>query len=240
MENRFSERTEAASTLATHAYDRLRADILNGAIAPGTRLHIRHQCLRLGIGLSPMREALNRLAAQGFVVQSDQRGFTAAPVALADLSDLTLARSAVNEAALRDSIAHGNAEWEEALVLAHHRLARVPRPFGESFPEWEERHRQFHGALLAGCRSGRLQIYCEQLFVMSDRYRRVSRIATAARDVAREHESILQAALARNADRAVRLLEEHVRRTEALVRSALTSAASSAAERGAQENRDAG
>jgi hypothetical protein len=79
-ENRFPGRADSASTLATHAYELLRSAIPNGAIAPGARLHIRDQCLRLGIGLSPMREALNRLSAQGFVVQSDQRGFTAAPL----------------------------------------------------------------------------------------------------------------------------------------------------------------
>ncbi len=227
MENRFSKQTETVATLATDAYERLRADILAGTVAPGARLHIRDQCQRLGIGLSPMREALNRLAAQGFVVQSDQRGFTAIPLDLVDLSDLTLARSAVNEAALRDSLAHGDSDWEEALVLAHHRLVRVPRTAGNASPEWEDRHRLFHGALVAGCRSGRLRMYCEQLFVMSDRYRRVSRIGTGARNVAREHEMILQAALLRETDRAVHLLEEHVRHTEALVRAALSAAASS-------------
>ena len=224
MENRLFGRGDAGSTLATEAYGRLRADVLSGAIAPGARLLIRDQCLRLGIGLSPMREALNRLAAQGFVVQSDQRGFTAAPLDLLDLSDLTLARAAVNEAALRDAITYGAESWEETLLLAHHRLGRVPRGPGETSPDWEERHKAFHDALLSGCRSGRLRLYCEQLFVMCDRYRRVSRIAAGPRDVAAEHTAIMQAALARDADRAVALLEEHVQRTEALVRAALGGA----------------
>lgn len=130
----------------------------------------------------------------------------------------------MNEAALRDALAHGDKDWEEALVLAHHRLARVPRRPGDTSPEWEERHLQFHSALLAGCRSGRLRMYCKQLFVMSDRDRRVSRIAPDERDVAREHEMILHAALKRETDQAVRLLDDHVRQTEALVRSALLSA----------------
>ena len=224
VENRFSSRVDVGLTLATQAYDRLLADLLSGAIAPGARLHIRDHCLRLGVGLSPMREALNRLAAQGFVVQSDQRGFTAAPLDLVDLADLTLARAAVNEAALRDALSHGSTAWEEALVLAHHRLARVPRVAGDTTPEWEDRHRGFHAALVAGCRSARLRLYCGQLFVMSDRYRRVSRIATGTRDVAAEHAEILDAAVTRDADRAVHLLEAHVQRTEALVRSALGAA----------------
>ena len=221
MENRFSGQIDSSGTLATEAYERLRLDILSGAIAPGTRVHIREQCARLGIGLSPTREALNRLAAQGFVLQTDQRGFTAAPLDAADLTDLTLARAAVNEAALRDAIAHGDGEWEEGVVLVHHRLSRTPRGKGETSPEWEERHAAFHEALLAGCRSRRLRLYAAQLFIMSDRYRRVSRVVPDARDVAGEHLAIMKAVLERDAGRAVILLEEHVQRTDALVRQAL-------------------
>ena len=210
--------TEISATLASEAHARLRAEILSGAIPPGTRLHIRDLCDRLGIGLSPVREALNRLSAQGLVRQSDQRGFAVAPIDLADLADLTLARAALNDAALRDAIAHGDAAWEEAVLVAHHRMARTP--LGTA--EWEQHHRAFHTSLLAACRSGRLRLYSEQLFDMADRYRLVSRAVSAGpRDVRAEHEAILRAVLAREADEAVALLDAHVRRTEALVREAL-------------------
>ena len=209
--------------MATEAYERLRSDILSGAIVPGARIHIREQCERLAIGLSPIREALNRLAAQGFVLQTDQRGFTAAPLNVADLTDLTLARTAVNEAALRDAIAHGDDVWEENLLLAHHRLSRTPRQPDEMSPEWEQRHQAFHDALVAGCRSGRLRLYCAQLFVMADRYRRVSRVAPGCRDVAGEHSAILQATLARDANTAVELLHIHVGQTDMLVREAIAT-----------------
>ena len=214
--------SEISATLASTAYARLRSDILAGVVPPGSRLHIRDLCDRLGIGLSPMREALNRLSAQGLVRQTDQRGFTVAPIDLDDLADLTVARAALNEAALRDSIAHGDAAWEEAVLVAHHRLARCPRGEGAVGAEWEALHRVFHGSLLAACRSGRLRLYCEQLFDVADRYRLVSRAApSGTRDVGAEHEAILQAVLTRQADAAVALLDAHVCRTESLVREAL-------------------
>jgi len=213
---------EPTFTLASTAHARLREEIISGTIAPGSRIHIRDLCDRMGIGLSPMREALNRLSAQGLVRQSDQRGFTAAPLDLADLTDLTQARAAVNAAALRDAITHGDAAWEERVLLAHHRMARIPREADAVRAEWEVLHRAFHAELLSACRSGRLRLYCEQLFDMSDRYRLVSRVASAgSRDVAGEHEAILHATLARDADRAVTLLDLHVRCTEELVRAAL-------------------
>jgi GntR family carbon starvation induced transcriptional regulator len=214
--------SETTATLASAAFARLRTEILSGAVPPGSRLHIRDLCDRLGIGLSPVREALNRLSAQGLVRQSDQRGFTVAPIDLDDLADLTVARAALNEAALRDSILHGDAAWEEAVLVAHHRLARSPRRDGEVHLEWEALHRSFHNSLLAACRSGRIRLYCEQLFDMADRYRLVSRALSAGpRNMRAEHEAILHAVLARDADGAVALLDAHVRRTEALVREAL-------------------
>jgi DNA-binding GntR family transcriptional regulator len=223
LENRLSL-SGTSSTLSTEAFERLREDILSGAIRPGAKLHIRDQCARLGIGLSPMREALNRLAAQGLATQSDQRGFTAAPLDLEDLADLTQARTALNTAALRDAIAHGDDSWEEGLLFAHHRLARLPRGGGATSAEWEARHSEFHTALLAGCRSGRLKLYCEQLFMMCDRYRRLSRAAAEKRDVAAEHATILNATLARSTDEAVAQLDSHVRRTDELVRLAVIGA----------------
>src|SRR5271155_5629741 len=87
-----------AGTLASSAYGRLRQEIITGDQVPGSRLHIKQLCDRLGIGLSPMREALNRLSAEGLVRQFDQRGFRVAPLNVEDLRDLTRMRCWLNEA----------------------------------------------------------------------------------------------------------------------------------------------
>lgn len=210
-------------TFSAAAVRQLRDEILSGAIQPGAKLRVRDLCTRLGISVSPVREALNQLTAQGLVQHSAQRGFTVPPADIDDLADLTLARLALNEAAVRDAIAHGDAQWEEEVLLAHHRLSRAERnPGGPG--DWEALHRNFHQALVNGCRSRRIVAYCNQLFDMADRYRLVSRlgVGTTPRDVDAEHEAILRAALDRNADETVRLLNEHVERTDHLVREALT------------------
>jgi GntR family carbon starvation induced transcriptional regulator len=114
-------------TLASQVYDRLRQDIISVAIEPGEKLHIRSLCARFDVGLSPMREALSRLSSEGLVAQSDHRGFAVAPMGEQDLVDLTRARCWLNELAIRKSIAHGDAAWEEQVVLSFHRLSRTPR-----------------------------------------------------------------------------------------------------------------
>lgn len=55
-------------TLAEEVYDRVRAGITSGATAPGSRLSIRSLAERLSVSTTPVREALKRLQAEGFVV----------------------------------------------------------------------------------------------------------------------------------------------------------------------------
>lgn len=213
------------TTFSSAAVRRLRGDILSGELLPGTKLQVRELCARLGISVSPVREALNQLAAQGLVRHSEQRGFTVALTDVDDLADLTLARVALNDAAVRDAVSHGDARWEEDVLLAHHRLSRQDRHANDGSADWEALHRRFHQALIAGCRSRRITAYCEQLFDMADRYRLVSRLQPATpRDIDAEHDAIMRAVLARDGDAAARLLREHVERTDMLVREALVQA----------------
>ncbi|NBY29110.1 MAG: GntR family transcriptional regulator [Betaproteobacteria bacterium] len=78
-------------TLASQAHDLLRRDILSGTLAPGQRLRTKDLQARYGLGLSPLRESLQRLSAEGIVVNDAQRGFAVAPVSVAELRDLTVA-----------------------------------------------------------------------------------------------------------------------------------------------------
>lgn len=207
-------------TCATALYALLRTDVISGQFHPGERLRIDSIRKKYNFGLSPVREALNRLAVEGLVIQSDHRGFSVAPISRADLMDLIRVRLSFNEMALRESIEHGDDAWEESVALALHRLTRVPRfaPEGSSNsnPEWDKRHRIFHASLLAGSPSTRLRQYCDQLFDQSDRYRNLAAVsdpATTNARVAREHREITEATLARQADDAVNLLREHLLRT---------------------------
>jgi GntR family carbon starvation induced transcriptional regulator len=214
------DRKPGNETYASALYGSLRTDLISGRFTPGERLRINSIRQKYNVGLSPVREALNRLAVEGFVTQSDHRGFFVAEVSRADLLDLIRVRLSFNETALRESIEHGDEAWAESVAVALHRLSRVQRfaPEGSSIsnPEWDKRHRTFHATLLAGSPSMRLRQYCYQLFDQSDRYRslaaEIDPTATIAR-VAGEHREIAEATQARQADQAVKLLREHLLRT---------------------------
>lgn len=217
---------QQGETLTSAVFDALRRAVINGSFAPGEKLRVRQLAGRFGTGLSPVREALNRLLRDGLVLQSDLRGFSVAPATVADLDELSKARCWANEKALRESIAHGDAVWEENVLVAFHRLSRSER-LDRSVPEtaavWELAHRAFHLQLINACGSRWLVAFCEQLFDLADRYRHISRTAPGAerRQRENEHHSIMDAALARDADAAAALLNQHFLTTAELCRDAL-------------------
>lgn len=214
---------KGAETLASVAYKKLRSEIINAQFPRGQKLRTQALCDRYGMGLSPIREALNRLSSDGLVDQNDQRGFSLSPLSEAHLRELTETRCWLNEIALRKAMERGGKAWEESLVLAYHRLSRLPRYLsdeGETAhnPEWEEAHRAFHTTLIAPCNSRWLIKFCEQLFDAADCYRHLSRISIERRKLRKnEHQEILEAVLARDVEKALGLLLGQFRRTQTLV-----------------------
>ena len=89
-------------------YDRLRTDVVDGSQPPGSRLAIKALSERYANGQTPLREALNRLVAEGLVQRREQRSFIVADIGPPDLTETTQTRCWQEEIALRDSIAaHG-------------------------------------------------------------------------------------------------------------------------------------
>ena len=209
-----------ARTAIGSAFERLRADILRGDLAPREKLRIQDISRRYNSGAIPLREALNRLTAEALVVHSEQRGFTVAPISQEALLDLTRTRTWLNEIALRESIAHGDAAWEERLIIAYHRMTKEPRYLDATKrrinPAFDPAHRAFHLALISACGSAWMLQYCEQLFDHADRYRYLSRRIHVA-DRQNEHAVMLKAALKRDADAAIRALTQHMQKTSNIV-----------------------
>lgn len=212
----------ASTTVASSVYDQLRLDILTGDLRPGEKLRSEFLRGRYHAGISPVREALNRLATERLVCREDQRGFHVAAVSKAGLIELTKTRCWIEEIALRQSIEHGDEAWEEQIVLAFHRLSRTPRSSEDltyAFnAKWEGLHRDFHTALIASCGSHWLLDFCLQLIDQADRYRQLAAtVSYPKRNERNEHQEMMEAVLARDADRAVALQCAHIRKTADIV-----------------------
>ena len=206
--------TMRARTLVESSYNRIRSDIIGGKLAPGSKLRIEELREDYSIGASPLREALNRLAGEGFVTVEEQRGFKVAPVSPGDLRDLSRMRVMLECEALRESIGNGDDEWEASLVAAHHRLQKTEYGNRGNLAEWERRNNEFHEALIASCPSSWLLRLRRILYEQHKRYRFIAILSQQEdRDVHREHREILEAALARDVEAACRATELHIQYT---------------------------
>ena len=77
----------ARSTLPEAAAERLRTLIIEGELAPGTKLNERELSERLGVSRTPLREAFRMLAADGLLVQLPNRGAQVVAMSPADVRD---------------------------------------------------------------------------------------------------------------------------------------------------------
>lgn len=205
-------------TLSGEAYQAIRQAIADGRFQPGARLRFSDLQALCAMSVTPVREALARLTAEGFTTLDDHRGYSVASLSLDELRDVTANRRLCEGEALRLSVLRGDSEWEARLITAHHLLSRVPQG-RDDMPsamreDWEECHAAFHGALISACGSPILLDICGRLFTQADRYRRMSvSVAGTSRDMVAEHRAIFDEAIARRADCAVEALCTHYQRT---------------------------
>ena len=220
----------ARATLASVVADKLRRRIVTGQLRPEVQLRVGELAQGFDSAISPVREALNRLSSEGLVEARDMRGFFVARASLDELREITGARCQLNELALRQAIARGDDDWHNAVRHTYQRLVEAPRrnKSGAASKDWDEAHRAFHRALVAGCGNRLLVSFCDQLFVKADRYRYLARLSPHASTHKRdsEHRKIMQAALSRRSDAAVALLTHHFEATAHLFEAAWTSSSS--------------
>ena len=206
-----------AKTQTDAAYAALREAILSCRLEPGAKIKINDAAAEFEFSPGAVREALSRLAAERMAVATAQKGFTVAAISADELIDLTRTRIAIEQLCLRSAIAAGDIEWEANIVAAFHRLHRAP--VGERGvrkglnPTWVAAHNAFHVALASACDSPWTLTIREMLYAQSERYRHLSKIVDPKRDIASEHQALLDACLARDADLACKRMEAHLRRT---------------------------
>jgi len=109
------------------------------------------------------------------VVAEPQRGFRVMPLALDELQGLTNARCQIEGLCIRDSIAHGDVEWETVLIGALHRLSRAPVQADGDAKRYSEAfayaHTTFHEAIVGACTSRWLLQVRRQLCTRHERHR---------------------------------------------------------------------
>jgi DNA-binding GntR family transcriptional regulator len=208
----------ADQTLNASALSQIRSDIIACRLMPNERLRFEGLRERYGMGVSPLREALMRLEAEGLVELEQNKGFRVSEVSRENLFDLMQARIEIEAIALRWSLEKGGVEWEASLLGAYHRLSRQskidpgdPETINEA---WSREHAAFHAALVSASGSQTLMAIRARLFEQAERYVSLSIMSKAPlRDDVGEHKHLMRAALNRDVDKALDLNRLHISRT---------------------------
>lgn len=205
--------TRSNNTIGTSTYERVKRDIIFGELAPGAKLKLDSLRAGYGASVSTLREILNRLASEGFVVAPEQRGFFVKSVSKDDLIEVANLRILLECSALETSITAGDPEWEGRLVSAHHKLHLIEQKMtaGDHTQKelWKRYDWEFHQALISACNSENLLSLHGTIF---DKYLRYQMLVLTYRgaEATDEHRNILNAALGRDTATAVAVLKTHI------------------------------
>lgn len=218
--------SDQAQTASERALTQLRRDIVNGVLEPGTKLKMRELVARYDTGATPLREALSQLVSRDLVVSENNRGFRVAPVSEAILQDITFTREHNETEALRLAMQHGTVDWEDrvasSLNLLERELARKVEESQDWLNRYEERHHEFHRALISACPYSTLKQICDELYTQMTRYRRLLR-ARSMYPITPEgdHTELMDLTLSRD-PKAIDALRAHVGRTRTFMHDYLT------------------
>jgi DNA-binding GntR family transcriptional regulator len=196
-------------TLAEKAFDTLHTAIITGQLRPGARLPIEELADLLEMSPMPIREAVRRLDAAGLVENIPHRGARVTELSVRDLAEAYEARLALEVLAIRRA-----AEPERFTAARVAEARRALRVLTEHADEVSaaasEAHTRFHFALYEAADSAWLLRLILPVWETSERYclemPDVRRLAQRSA----EHEAILAACEAHDADRAASALHEHL------------------------------
>jgi GntR family carbon starvation induced transcriptional regulator len=206
---------DAPTTRADWAVSQLRAAIVSGEQPPGARLRTAELAERLQVSPTPLREALQRLAAEGLVELLPQRGARVAPLDRAAGLDIYRVRLMLEPEALASAVrapltpAHALYLRSALEELNRETLEQEfdPIVFGAQ-------HLEFHQLLIEPCGSPWLLRLSRQLGNHSMRFQILSfGLRGGAEQVVREHTELVGLVLDGDADGAKAALTRHIEAT---------------------------
>jgi DNA-binding GntR family transcriptional regulator len=206
-------KASTTETVGELVYRRIRSDIIFGVLAPGQKLRLEKISESYGTSVSTLRELLNRMCAEGLIIAEGQRGFEVASVSADDFRQIAALRLLLENHAMEQSFQLGDLDWEGRVVSAHHKLAVMERRMlaGDRLDQqiWKQGDWDFHHALISACGS---RVLLETHALIYDRYLRYQMIAVVFRGeiAAREHQQLLECALARDSSKAQAILIGHI------------------------------
>jgi DNA-binding GntR family transcriptional regulator len=205
-----------AASLADRAYLAIRDLIVSLELPPGAIVDERQLIESLGIGRTPVREALRRLSQEQLVEVFPRRGMFVTGVDVRDLARISEVRVALEPEAAR--LAAERATDEERMTLAD--LSDLIER-GADLMALDER---IHRAIYAAAHNHLLEKTLGEYYVLALRIWMIALDRAQDLEQAVEaHRDLIQAIVVANGDRAAETMRAHVENFEQAMRTVLVS-----------------
>jgi DNA-binding GntR family transcriptional regulator len=207
-----------SGSLAERAFAEIRRLIVRLELAPGDVVREADLQERLGIGRTPIREALQRLARDHFVTVIPRRGMFVSAIDVSELPTLYETRAVMEPYVARLACERGtDADWDEMAAVIDQTMHADRAP-----AELIELDRRCHEIIWRSAQNRFLNDTLDMLYAQSDRLWHMYLADVAdMHDAVDEHAGILVALRAGDADAVADVVEGHVRSFDAQVRSAV-------------------
>ena len=201
--------------LTDRVYDILRAAILSSELKPGASLIERELAGRFGVSKSPVRDALQRLAGEGLVVQSSYRGMTVITLGARQADEIFELREVLEPLAVRQAVP---VMREEDFAAARTALDGASSAISNGDVRLAiDANRRFHDIFITRCSN---QLLEHTLSRLHDQIFLVSTFGWSERALHEQgaHRSILQAAETRDQELTARMMAAHIQKARQYLR----------------------
>jgi DNA-binding GntR family transcriptional regulator len=201
------------------AYLLIRDQIVTLKLAPGAVIEEAHLRQELGLGRTPIREALQRLAHENLVTFVPHRGTFVCDINLTDLHRLTEVRVEMEGYAARLAAERGSAGDRAAMEALMQELETIDESDVHTLIRLDQRiHRQVYRAT----RNAFLQAMLEESFNLSLRiwFLGLDR-GVRLKEAVEEHRRLLDAIVSRDAQKAEAVMRQHITGFEHAIRKVL-------------------
>lgn len=202
----------------TSLYDILRNGLISGRWKSGEKLKPQHLKEELNCKSNVLREALLRLAGEGFVVSEKNQGFRAVAHSEETFREAAHLRLVLECEAAELALKAGDFDWEMAVSAAHNKLEYIEKQMNglsdisEFAERWSYQDWEFHSTLLGACGSELLMRTYKTVY---DTFRMYAVSETMnygflGSTTIGEHDAVFQAAINRDQTACLAALEQHL------------------------------
>lgn len=190
--------------------DQLRQAIKNGSFEPGEQLGELELATRFEVSRGPLREAMQRLVAEGLLRSERNRGLFVNSLSAEDIADIYTVRTAIESAAIRLVVERDDPRSGQRLRKAYERMTTAAERGDRR--ALSDADLAFHETLVAESVSPRLRRLADTLLVESRMcINALQDTYSTPLDLADEHGVIVQAIAESNLDRALQAIDAHMR-----------------------------